>query len=63
MRQRKLFPIAVSVAEVADSLGVERREIYRAIKEHGLPVYRHGTKRRILVADVVAWIRATWKQE
>jgi excisionase family DNA binding protein len=53
----------MSVTELSDALGIERRVIYDAIKNHGLPVYRHGVKRRVLIADVVNWIRATWKRE
>lgn len=27
-----------------------------------LPVYQLGTKRRVLIDDLVAWVRATWKR-
>jgi hypothetical protein len=60
-RREELWPvIAVSVARLADSLGIERREIYAAIKDDLLPCYRHGVKRRVLIADAIEWVRKTW---
>lgn len=63
MRERRLWPILLSISECAAALGIERREIYAAISSGALPLYRHGTKRRVLTADVVTWIRQTWKRE
>lgn len=62
MRERRLWPILLSVSECASALGIERREIYAAVASGDLPMYRHGTKRRLLTADVVDWIRNTWKR-
>ena len=49
----------MSVSRLADALGIERREIYAAIKDDLLPCYQRGTKRRILIADAIDWIRNT----
>jgi hypothetical protein len=63
-KREELWPvIAVSVARLADALDIDRNEIYAAIKKDLLPCYRHGTHRRILVADAVEWIRNCWKRE
>jgi excisionase family DNA binding protein len=59
MRERRLWPILLSISECSACLNVERREIYAAIASRALPLYRHGTKRRVLTADVVDWIRRT----
>jgi excisionase family DNA binding protein len=63
-KREELWPvIAVSVSRLADALGIERREIYEAIKDDLLPAYRHGTHVRILIADAIEWVRNTWKRE
>jgi hypothetical protein len=62
-RSEPLWPvIAVSTARLAESLGIERREIYAAIKDDLLPCYRKGVKRRILIVDAIEWVRATWER-
>lgn len=63
MRQRRLFPIALTVSELADSLGIDRNVIYSAIKSKELAIFRRGVRRLIIVADAVQWIRETWKRE
>jgi hypothetical protein len=61
-KREELWPvIAVSVSRLAGALGIERREIYGAIKDDLLPCYRHGVKRRVLIADAVEWVR-TWER-
>jgi hypothetical protein len=63
-KRTELWPvIAVSVSRLADALDIDRKQIYVAIKAGLLPIYRHGTHRRILIADAVDWIRKTWKRE
>lgn len=62
MRERRLWPLMLSVADAASAINVERRVIYQMIA-NGLPVYRIGVKRRILTADFVEAIRQTFKQE
>lgn len=62
MRDRRLWPVMLSVAECASAIGAERRVIYQMIK-NGMPVYRIGVKRRILTADFVEAIRLTFKRE
>ncbi len=63
MRQRQLYPIAVTVAELADSIGVDSALIYTAIKLRRLPVFRVGVRRLILVEDAVSWLRENFKRE
>jgi excisionase family DNA binding protein len=63
-KREELWPvIAVSVSRLADALGIERREIYEAIKGDLLPAYRRGTHVRILIVDAIEWVRNTWKRE
>lgn len=61
-RERRLYPLMLSVAECAAVIGVERRTVYQMI-DNGLPLYRIGVKRKILVADLVDFIRQTFKRE
>lgn len=65
MRERRnaLFPVAISPARAAEALDVHRKMITAAIKSGELPVYCHGLKRRILIEDLVAWIRHTWRKD
>ena len=53
MRERRLWPILLSILECARALGIDRHEVYDAIASGALPLYRRGTKRRVLTADVV----------
>lgn len=67
MRERRtaLFPIAVSPAKLSECLGV-RPEVIKRMIAQGMPVFRNSNKRRVIVADAVAAIRAGlggWKQE
>ncbi len=64
MRERRnaIFPIALSPAKLADCLGIRPDVIADAIKQDLLPVYRQGVKRRVLIADAVAWVRNTWER-
>jgi len=64
MRERRtqLFPIALSPAKLADSLGVSPSVIANAIKEDLLRCYRIGTKRRVLVQDAVQWVKQSWER-
>jgi len=62
-KREELFPvIAVSVARLAESLGISRAEIYEAIKNDWLPCYRKGVKRRVLIVDAIEWVRNTWER-
>ena len=68
-RQRafRLFPLALSPQGVSDALGIHRGKIDAAIHAGELAVYQHGAQRRILVCDVVDWIRdlkntGTWRR-
>lgn len=58
----RIYPIMLSVAEVAAAIGVERVTVYEWIA-NGLPLYRIGVKRKILVADLVEYLRAHLKKE
>jgi excisionase family DNA binding protein len=60
-RVTPLFPIAVSVMRLAESIGVHRKHIDRAVADGELRVYQRGQSRRILVEDAVHWIKTTWK--
>lgn len=60
-RVTPLWPIALAPARLADVLQVHRSVIDRAIAAGDLTVFQHGSARRILIADVVLWIKTTWK--
>jgi hypothetical protein len=62
VREFLLFPVAMSPAACAEALQIHRRKIDRAIRFEGLPVYQNGSERRVLVQDLVDWVRRTWKK-
>ena len=64
MRERRtaIFPIALSPARLAGCLDIRPEVIANAIKQDHLPCYRKGTKRRVLVADAIEWVRNTWER-
>jgi hypothetical protein len=63
-RKQKLFPIAVSVQLLSESLGLRNvRIVSDAIKRGDLPAYQtpSGIRRqRVLTVDAVEWIRNFW---
>jgi predicted site-specific integrase-resolvase len=61
MREPRLWPVCLSVAEWSRSLGVQRAVIYQWCRA-GLPIYCVGTKRRILTDDIVAFCRTNLKR-
>lgn len=57
MATQKLFPIALTVNQAAKALGgIDRKIIYQFLRV-GLPRYRIGTRKLILVDDLVEFIR------
>jgi excisionase family DNA binding protein len=54
-----LFPVAISPARAGEVLGVRLEKVHDAIREGALPCYQLGAKRRVLIADLVEWVR-TW---
>jgi excisionase family DNA binding protein len=63
MRERRIWPITLTVSECARALHVNRDTIYDGIRFDGLPLYRKGVRKFLLTSDVVDWIRRTWKRE
>jgi excisionase family DNA binding protein len=59
-RSRVLWPILLSVSELADAMGVDRRWVRQMI-DGGMPIQKIGVKRRILVADAVEAIRKNFQ--
>jgi excisionase family DNA binding protein len=59
-RARVLWPVLLSVSELADAMGVDRRYVRKMIAA-GMPVQRLGVKKRILVADAVEAIRKNFQ--
>jgi len=60
-RTRSLFPVALSVQASADALKIPRRVIADAIKSAELVAYAGSGRRvRILVPDLIEWVRTTW---
>lgn len=50
--------LALSPAAVATAIGVRPEVVKEAISANVLPVYVKGIKRRVLIADVEAWVRS-----
>jgi excisionase family DNA binding protein len=64
-RHRSLFPIAVSVREAAECLGVSRRVIEMAIANGELKFRtpNWGARRgRLLVSEITNWVATHWKE-
>ena len=59
-RSRVLWPILLSVSELADAMQCDRRYVRQMIAS-GMPVQKIGVKRRILVADAVEAIRKNFQ--
>ncbi len=62
-RASRVWPIMLSIAELAAALSITRREIYDANRAGLLPIYKKGARRRVFVDDAVRWCRATWQKE
>lgn len=61
-RARQLWPIMLSVSELAAAMKCDRRVVYAMIRS-GLPLYRIGVKRRVLVSDVLDFIPLHFTRE
>jgi excisionase family DNA binding protein len=57
---QRLWPIWLSVSEASRALGIARPVLYSWVRL-GLPVYKCGVRRKILVEDLVRYIRANLK--
>lgn len=53
-----LTPIAISVSEAAQLLGVSRPKIYQLMQQKHLPSFKVGTRTLIPVADLRSWVTA-----
>ncbi|UGX93682.1 helix-turn-helix domain-containing protein [Bradyrhizobium barranii subsp. barranii] len=54
-------PIALSLLQAAELLGVHERHILNAVRSHELPAYQRGIAVRVLMTDLVDWVREHWK--
>jgi excisionase family DNA binding protein len=61
-RKTRLFPIALSVNGAAEAMSLPRRKLRDAIRDGHLIAYQNGTHVRVLVEDLVAWVKTTWTQ-
>lgn len=55
---RTLTPIAISVSEAAQLLGVSRPKIYQLMQQEHLPSFKAGTRTLIPVAALHEWVAA-----
>jgi hypothetical protein len=62
MRASRLYPIMLSVSELAAAMRVDRRVVYSMIG-NGLPLYKIGVKKRLLVRDVLDFIPLHFKRD
>ena len=60
---RRIFPVAVTIAELAASMGLDRNKISEAVRLQRLPIYRVGVKRLVIVQDAVEWLRRDFPRE
>ena len=56
-------PLAVTMTQAAQLLGVSRPTLYRLAKMPGFPVIHLGGCTRILVDDLLAWARQQTKED
>jgi excisionase family DNA binding protein len=61
VRKHRLFPVALSTKGAADSLSLRVAKVAAAVKSGALKSYRHGNQRRILVVDLIEWVRS-WER-
>jgi excisionase family DNA binding protein len=59
----RLFPITLNVSHAAAACGVSRRVLYEANRAGHLAIYRYGPARRIVVSDLVEWIKKHWTKD
>jgi excisionase family DNA binding protein len=60
MREQRLWPIWLSISEASRALGIERKILYGWVAQ-GMPIYKCGVRRKVLVEDLVRYIRANLK--
>jgi hypothetical protein len=60
MRERRLWPIWLSISEGSRKLGIDRTVLYQW-HHQGMPIYKIGTKRKVLTEDIVRFIRINLK--
>ena len=60
MREVRLWPIWLSISEASRALGIERKILYGWVAQ-GMPIYKCGVRRKVLVEDLVKFIRANLK--
>jgi len=56
-------PLAVTMTQAAQLLGVSRPTLYRLAKMPGFPIIHLGGCTRILVDDLRAWARQQTKED
>ena len=61
-RVRRLFPIALTMTELAYALGIPHRAVRDAVKQGQLECWQVGVRKLIFVQSAVDWIRATRKR-
>jgi excisionase family DNA binding protein len=59
-RKNALYPVAIAPSRAAECLGLHRSKIDAAVRAGDLRVYTLGLARRILVCDLIEWVRS-WK--
>lgn len=57
---KPLFPIALTVHETALALGIPRDDLMIDVRLGRIPLYQKGLQTRLLVTDVVDYVREQW---
>jgi hypothetical protein len=60
MREQRIWPIWLSISEASPTLGIQRKVLYSWVKQ-GMPIYQCGVRRKVLVEDLIKFIRINLK--
>jgi excisionase family DNA binding protein len=52
------IPVALTIPQAAEAVGVSERQAYYLIKHHGLPTRKVGGRTRIPVRLLAEWVEA-----
>lgn len=55
-REKRIWPIWMSISEASRALGIQRRVLYQWHRQ-GMQIYKIGVRRKVLTEDIVKFIR------
>ncbi len=63
MKQERVQPLLLTIAQVAQSLKLGRTKVYELIATEGLPVVRFGRAIRVSSASLKRWVETREQQD